>query len=76
MEGKQKETRRWKSMMVFWVVTPCGIVSRYQRFGGTQTTVPIFSLGVTTHKTNIDIFTAVRTSDLIKENDRRKERNT
>jgi hypothetical protein len=21
-------------MMVFWVVAPCGLVSRYQRFGG------------------------------------------
>jgi hypothetical protein len=24
-----------KSMLVFWVVTPCGIVVKYQRFGGT-----------------------------------------
>jgi hypothetical protein len=23
------------SMLVFWVVTPCGLVGRYQRFGGT-----------------------------------------
>jgi hypothetical protein len=24
-----------KSMLVFWVVTPCGLVGRYQRVGGT-----------------------------------------
>jgi hypothetical protein len=23
------------SMFVFWVVTPCGLVGRYQHFGGT-----------------------------------------
>jgi hypothetical protein len=23
------------SVLVFWVVTPCGLVGRYQRFGGT-----------------------------------------
>jgi hypothetical protein len=23
------------SLMVFWAVTPCGIVDRYRRFGGT-----------------------------------------
>jgi hypothetical protein len=23
------------SMLVFWVVTPCGLVDRYQRFGET-----------------------------------------
>jgi hypothetical protein len=23
------------SMLVFWVVTPCGLVNGYQRFGGT-----------------------------------------
>jgi hypothetical protein len=23
------------SVLVFWVVTPCGLLSRYQRFGGT-----------------------------------------
>jgi hypothetical protein len=22
-------------MLVFWIVTPCGLVGRYQRFGGT-----------------------------------------
>jgi hypothetical protein len=28
--------RKWKmSMLVFWVVTSCGLVGRYQRFGGT-----------------------------------------
>jgi hypothetical protein len=24
------------STLVFWVVTPCGLVGRYQRFGGTH----------------------------------------
>jgi hypothetical protein len=23
------------SMLFFWVITPCGLASRYQRFGGT-----------------------------------------
>jgi hypothetical protein len=23
------------SMLIFWVVTPCGLVGRYQSFGGT-----------------------------------------
>jgi hypothetical protein len=25
-----------KSMLVFWVVTPCGLVGRYKRFAGTN----------------------------------------
>jgi hypothetical protein len=49
-------------MLVFWVVTPCGLVGRYQRIGGTyclhlQPCVRI-------EKTNIVIFNAVRTSNL------------
>jgi hypothetical protein len=27
-------------MLVFWVVTPCGLVRRYHRFGGTYTSGP------------------------------------
>jgi hypothetical protein len=52
------------SMLVFWVVSPCELVSRYQLFGGTYClhiqpcsfedggSLP---RGVTTQKTNIDI---------------------
>jgi hypothetical protein len=43
------------SMLVFWVVMSCGLVGRYQRFGGTES--------ITTQKTNI--FTTTRTSNLI-----------
>lgn len=39
----------FKSIMVFWVVTPCGISGCSQPFGGTQNTM-------------IVIFTAVRTN--------------
>jgi hypothetical protein len=61
------------SKLVFWVLTPCGLVGRYQRFGGTyylhlQTFVAIYNTNphdVTKQTTNIDIFTAVRTSYLI-----------
>jgi hypothetical protein len=37
------------SMLALWVVTPCCLVGRYQRFGETS------PHGVTTQKTNIDI---------------------
>jgi hypothetical protein len=69
-------------MFVFWVVTPCGLVGRYQCFG--EKTLPPSSApemkayvpskrwylptsphGVITQKTNIDIFTAVSTSNFI-----------
>jgi hypothetical protein len=68
-------------MLLFWVVTACELVGRYQRFGGTycptqperwrQYVSPkrwylsTSSQAVTIQKTNIDVFTAVRTSDLI-----------
>jgi hypothetical protein len=55
------------SMLVFWVVTPCRLLGRYQRFG--KHTVPIFRVkvpkrwylptsprDVTIQKTNIDIY--------------------
>jgi hypothetical protein len=40
------------SMLVYWVVTPCGLVGRYKRFGGTY----CFHLldAVSTQKTTID----------------------
>jgi hypothetical protein len=42
------------SMLVFWIVTPCGLVGGYHLFGGASES------GITTQKTNIDNFTAVR----------------
>jgi hypothetical protein len=58
------------SMLVFWVEMPCGLVGRYERFGGAycvhcQSHLPTITHGVTDQKTNIGIFTAVRTSNLI-----------
>jgi hypothetical protein len=48
-------------MLVFWEVMSCGLAGRYERFGGTC----FFHIqGVTTKKTHIDVFTAVRTSNL------------
>jgi hypothetical protein len=58
-------------MLVFWVVTPCGLIGRHQSFGRNEDGSGMFLLNVgiyhavTTHKTNIDIFTAVRTSNLL-----------
>jgi hypothetical protein len=54
------------SMMVFWAVTPCGRLGRYQHFGGTYclNLQPLSPHYITTQKTNIDTFTAVRTSNL------------
>jgi hypothetical protein len=61
-------------MLVFWVVTPCGLLGRYQRFRGTYCLhlqpmkcwyLPTSPHGVTTQKTNTDIFTAVRISNLV-----------
>jgi hypothetical protein len=45
-----------KSMLIFWVVTSCGLVGRYQRFGGTYCLhlQGWHYLGVTDQKTNID----------------------
>jgi hypothetical protein len=40
-KGQQKEVRfevltaMKVSMLVFWVVSPCGLIGRYQSFGGT-----------------------------------------
>jgi hypothetical protein len=48
-------------VLILWVVTPCGLAGRYQRFGKTHC---LHHQGVTTQKTNIDVFTAVRTSNL------------
>jgi hypothetical protein len=58
-------------MLVFCVVTPCGVVGSYRCFGKTYCLhlqkwyIPTSPHGVATQKTNIDIFTAVKTSDLI-----------
>jgi hypothetical protein len=75
----ENEIQRRMLMLVFWVVTQCGLAGRYQRFGGTyyifrtsalkmeavwpsESLVSIYKTqGVTTQKTNIDIFTAVIT---------------
>jgi hypothetical protein len=63
-------------MLVFRVVTPCGLVGRYQRFGKTHSLQPwrwreyvspkrwyllASTHRTTTQKTNIDVFTAVTT---------------
>jgi hypothetical protein len=65
-------------MSMFCVVTPRGLVRRYRRFGGTHSFhfrgnmlsyetlvdyVPTSSHGVTTLKTNMDVLTAVKTSN-------------
>jgi hypothetical protein len=48
------------SMLVFWVLTSCGIVGRYQRFGGAYSLrlqgrrTAHSPYGVTTQKTNVD----------------------
>jgi hypothetical protein len=46
------------SMLVFWIVTPYGIVGRYQLFGGTY----YLHLRFYFPEDNIQIFAAVRTS--------------
>jgi hypothetical protein len=64
-------------MLFFCVVTPCGLVDRYQRIGGTYClhiqgimaspipwNLPKIPHRVTTKNYNIDIFTAVRTSNV------------
>jgi hypothetical protein len=45
-------------MFAFWFVTPYGLADKYQRFGGTYSSI----FRRSTHKTNIDNFTEVRTS--------------
>jgi hypothetical protein len=59
-------------MAVFWVVTPCGLVGGYQRsekhtasIFRNEVTHPAGPHGVTTQKKTIDIFAAMRTSNLI-----------
>jgi hypothetical protein len=63
-------------MLVFWTITPCGHKGTYQRFGGTYLLhlqpcssetrwfLPASTRGITTLKTNIDVFTATRTPNL------------
>jgi hypothetical protein len=48
------------AIVIFWVVTPCGLVDGDRRFGGT------YSLhgGIATQKNTIDIFTGARTSNI------------
>jgi hypothetical protein len=48
------------SILVFLVVTPCELMGRYQRFGG----IYCHLHGVTSQNSNINIFTAVITSNL------------
>jgi hypothetical protein len=56
------------SVLVFWVVMPSGLIGRYQRFGGTCC-LHLQGLTVhTTQKTNSEVFTAVRTTDIICKN--------
>jgi hypothetical protein len=60
------------SLLVFWVVTPCGLVGRYQRFRKEEWgSMFLRNVGIYVQvhmalldKTKIDIFTAVRNSDL------------
>jgi hypothetical protein len=52
------------SMFVLWVVTSCELVARYQRFG--RISCLHLQGFVTTQKTNIYIYTAVKTSNLVK----------
>jgi hypothetical protein len=47
--------------MLFWVVTPCRLVGRHERFGETYC---LHLQDVTTQKNIIIILTAERTSDL------------
>jgi hypothetical protein len=49
------------SMLLFWIVTPCGLVGRYQGFGGTYCFhlqgwyLPAGPHGISTQKTKIDL---------------------
>jgi hypothetical protein len=45
-------------MLVFYIVTPCGLLGRYQRFGKKYC---LYLQGITTQKTNNDTFRAVGT---------------
>jgi hypothetical protein len=60
-------------MLVFCMVAPCRLVGRYQRTVALKMEavcspnhwyLPTSSYDVTTHKINIDIFTAVKISSL------------
>jgi hypothetical protein len=52
-------------MLVFWVVMPYELVGRHQYFRGTYCLhLPTSPHGVITQKININIFPAVRTSNL------------
>jgi hypothetical protein len=56
-----------KPMLIFWVVTSCGLVGRYQQDVNVppkRRYLPTSQQGITIQKNNIDIFTALRTSDL------------
>jgi hypothetical protein len=55
------------SMLVFWVVIPCGLVARCLCSGEKYRLylqLPTSRHGITTHKTNTHIFTATTTSNL------------
>jgi hypothetical protein len=56
-------------VLVFWVETLCGLVGRYQCFGGTYCLLlqccPTSPHVFTTQKTNTEFFTTVRTSKLL-----------
>jgi hypothetical protein len=51
--------------MILWVVTPSGLV-KMEAVCSSETLIyrPTNPRGITTHMINIDIFTAVRTSNL------------
>jgi hypothetical protein len=51
-------------MLLFWVVTPCGLIGRCHYVSPKLWYLPTSPHGVTTQKNNIDFFTAVRTSNL------------
>jgi hypothetical protein len=56
-------------MLVFWILTPCGLIGRYQHLGGTNCLdlqgCTTSAYVVITEKTNINSFTTVRNSKLI-----------
>jgi hypothetical protein len=42
-------------MAVFWVVTSCGVVGRYRRFGGTYCLLTTSPHGITNQKTTFEV---------------------
>jgi hypothetical protein len=58
-------------MLIFWVVTPCGLVGtdvseeHTDLFFSPEDTVTTNTHGVVTQYTNIDFLTAVRTTNLL-----------